>query len=135
MNLRAYLIREGAPCSSRVPSGQNAVAAMLLLPSLLLHPPRISVQDAILLLALGIFSTACAHVLFIQGLATARAQVASIVTGLEPVYGIVLAWLCLRETPPLRTIVGGLLILTATVCTAVTHSETRNDRPNQRKRS
>lgn len=96
-------------------AGQNAVAALLLLPFLAGSGFRIPFHDALLLIALGLLCTACAHVLFIRGLARVRAQVASVLAGLEPVYGISLAWIVLREVPPLRTLFGGLLILGAIV--------------------
>jgi drug/metabolite transporter (DMT)-like permease len=42
-----------------------------------------------------------------------KAQLASIIATLEPVYGIVFAALLLGEIPELRTIVGGAIILLA----------------------
>ena len=96
-------------------AGQNAVAAVLVLPFVNADAWRLSLRDLLMLFALGLLCTACAHALFIRGLATVRAQVASVLTGLEPVYGIVLAWLFLREMPPSRALLGGLLILGATV--------------------
>ncbi len=94
--------------------GQNAVAALLLLPWFGAGIGQISLRDWLLLAVLGIFCTACAHALFIRGLATVRAQVASVLASLEPVYGIVLALLVLGEVPPGRALIGGLLILGAT---------------------
>jgi drug/metabolite transporter (DMT)-like permease len=98
-------------------AGQNAVAAALLLPFAGAAACRLSPREAILLLALGLLCTACAHALFIRGLATVRAQVAGVLTGLEPVYGMLLAWLFLREAPPPRILLGGLLILGASLLT------------------
>ena len=43
-----------------------------------------------------------------------RAQLASLIASLEPVYGIVLATFVLDEVPTLRTLMGGLVILAAT---------------------
>jgi drug/metabolite transporter (DMT)-like permease len=42
-----------------------------------------------------------------------RAQTASIISSLEPVYGIVLALFLLDEIPAVRTLLGGAVILTA----------------------
>ncbi|MCA1787905.1 MAG: DMT family transporter, partial [Desulfobacteraceae bacterium] len=55
------------------------------------------------------------HTLFISSLKQIRAQTASVITGLEPVYGIVLAFFILHEIPALTTLAGGGLIISATV--------------------
>jgi drug/metabolite transporter (DMT)-like permease len=44
-----------------------------------------------------------------------KAQLASIIASLEPVYGIVLAILLLGEFPNLRTLLGGMVILSAVI--------------------
>jgi drug/metabolite transporter (DMT)-like permease len=62
---------------------------------------------------LGVFCTAVAHTLFIQGMRQIRAQTASIISSLEPVYGIVLALVLLGEVPTFRTLAGGAVILIA----------------------
>jgi drug/metabolite transporter (DMT)-like permease len=69
--------------------------------------------DFYYLLFLGIVCTALAHALFISGLAQIRAQTASVLAGLEPVYGILFAFLFLGERPALRTLFGGAVILAA----------------------
>ncbi len=74
-----------------------------------------SFRDIILLLFLGIICTALAHTLFIKGMRHVKAQTASIIATLEPVYGILLAFLLLREIPAIRTIFGGILIIGATI--------------------
>lgn len=66
------------------------------------------------LLVLGVLCTAVAHTLFIESLAVLRTQTASIISALEPVYGIALAALLLEEIPDLRTLLGGLLIMGTT---------------------
>jgi drug/metabolite transporter (DMT)-like permease len=67
-----------------------------------------------LLVVLGVLCTAVAHTLFIESLAVLRTQTASIISALEPVYGIALAALLLEEVPNLRTLLGGLLIVGTT---------------------
>ena len=74
----------------------------------------LSTPDWGLLIILGVLCTAVAHTLFIESLAVLRTQTASIITALEPVYGIILAVLLLGEIPNLRTLTGGLLILGTT---------------------
>jgi drug/metabolite transporter (DMT)-like permease len=71
----------------------------------------VAVGDLLLLAVLGIVFTALAHTLFIQGLRGVKAQTASLISSLEPVYGIVFAALLLAEIPTPRTLLGGALIL------------------------
>lgn len=68
-----------------------------------------------LLLVLGVLCTALAHTLFIESLAVLRTQTASVISALEPVYGIVLAALLLGEVPGLRTLIGGGVIMVTTL--------------------
>lgn len=97
--------------------GQNGFAFL----SLLLAfgaPDNLSTNPSnwLLLFLLGTFCTALAHTLFIRGLETVSTQTASIITGLEPVYGIALAMLVLNEIPSLRTILGGGVVLGTVIC-------------------
>lgn len=90
---------------------QDGFAALFLAPWAAAGMVRLSDRDVILLAVLGVLCTALAHSLFIDGLKKLTALSAGIIATLEPVYGILLAWLLLREIPPLRTIAGGALIL------------------------
>lgn len=97
---------------------QNTAAALLLLPMTIVADVRISPAQTGLLAVLGVLCTALSHALFIRGLRFVRAQLASIIACLEPVYGIVLAYFLLHETPALYTLVGGAVIL-ATIFVAM----------------
>ena len=90
---------------------QDLFACLLLLPFFPTESGALSFRDYLLLAFLGIFCTALAHALFIQSLGHIRAQLASITACLEPVYGIILAFLLLGERPGFRTVLGGLIIL------------------------
>lgn len=94
---------------------QNACAAVCLLPLVALSPVVPDARALLLLCVLGIVCTALAHTLFVRSLRTLSAHTASIVTALEPVYGIALAFLLLGETPPARTLAGAALIVSAAV--------------------
>ncbi|MGD9310466.1 MAG: EamA family transporter [Desulfosarcina sp.] len=93
---------------------QNGVAALLLLPMWMVFQIRIEGSQWGLLALLGVVCTALSHVLFIRGLAFIRAQLASIIACLEPVYGIVFAFLLLHEIPSMHTLVGGMVIVMTT---------------------
>ena len=92
---------------------QDLFATLFLLPCLVFVPLRLSPRDWALLAVLGLACTAVSHTLFIRGMRHVRAQTASIISSLEPVYGIVLALLFLGEVPSARTLAGGAVILTA----------------------
>ncbi len=91
---------------------QNSFAAVcLILPVALLRPPGPVLTDLPGLIFLGVVCTALSHTLFIASLRHIRAQTASVITGLEPVYGIVLAFFLLGELPDLFTLSGGGIII------------------------
>lgn len=106
---------------------QDLSATLFLLPFLFLIKYSLSSKDIILLGLLGIFCTAAAHSLFIKGMRRVKAQTASIIHSLEPFYGIILAFLFLHEIPSLRTIGGGLLVVTAALAASLSST------PNQPK--
>ncbi len=90
---------------------QDFFACLSLLAIAPLTSLALSTREVGLLLVLGVLCTAVAHTLFIESLAVLRTQTASIISALEPVYGILLAALVLGEVPSFRTLVGGGLIL------------------------
>ncbi|MGN0405502.1 MAG: DMT family transporter [Bariatricus sp.] len=90
---------------------EQATAAVVLFPTLLILKPQITMKDVGVLMILGVVFTAVAHSLFINGLRTVRVQTAGIISGLESVYGIASAFLFLGEIPGFREIAGGVLIL------------------------
>ena len=98
---------------------QDLFATFLLLPFFFIIQPRLNSRDILLLFLLGVFCTAGAHSLFIKGMRYIKAQTASIINSLEPVYGIILAFLLLHEVPSLRTLLGGAVIFAAVLAVTV----------------
>ena len=95
---------------------QNSVAFIILFPfALRLAVHNISLTEWLILALLGVVFTALSHSLFIYGLKTVKARIASIIACMEPVYGILLAFMILSETPDVRTVTGGLIIVGTTV--------------------
>jgi drug/metabolite transporter (DMT)-like permease len=90
---------------------EDLTAALIFAPILFFQAPFLNGRSVLLLAALGIICTAGAHTLFIKGMREVRAQTASIISSLEPVYGILLAFWLLGEKPPVRTLAGGAIIL------------------------
>ena len=100
---------------------QDGVAALVLLSALLfIHPAApLTAKQIVALLALGLICTALAHTLFIASLRTVTAQLASLIASLEPVWGILFAFLLLGQIPSARTLAGGAIIVAATMLPAV----------------
>ncbi|MCG8551647.1 MAG: DMT family transporter [Desulfobacterales bacterium] len=95
---------------------QNLFAAFsLIMPTLVIRTPPPSSQDILLLIFLGVVFTALAHACFITGLTRIRVQTASVIAGMEPVYGILFARILLGEIPDFSTLAGGVLIIGAVV--------------------
>jgi drug/metabolite transporter (DMT)-like permease len=92
---------------------QDLFAALFLLPAVIGSGFPLSGRDWILVAVLGVFCTAGAHTLFIDGMKSVEARTASILSSLEPVYGILFALVLLKERPPLRTVSGGAVVLAA----------------------
>jgi drug/metabolite transporter (DMT)-like permease len=90
---------------------EQAIAAILILPFMLIIKPVISVHDILLLVLLGIVFTALAHGLFVRGLRYVKASTAGIISGLEAVYAIILALVLLREIPALNEVAGGVIVI------------------------
>jgi drug/metabolite transporter (DMT)-like permease len=102
---------------------QDFWAMIVLIPFLFFLQPVFQTHDFLLLLLLGIVFTAAAHTLFIKGLSSVKAQTASIITSLEPVYGIIIAIFLVNEIPSVRVLAGGFVILGVTFYTTVKSKE------------
>jgi drug/metabolite transporter (DMT)-like permease len=102
--------------ATRIAFWQNAFAAACLAPVVVLASPLPAwptPADWALIVVLGVVCTGLAHTLFIASMQRVSAHTASIVAALEPVYGILLAVVLLRELPDVRTLLGGALIVAA----------------------
>jgi drug/metabolite transporter (DMT)-like permease len=98
---------------------QDLFAGLFLLPAVLSSGLPFSGRDWALVAILGIFCTAAAHTLFIDGMKGVGARTASVLSSLEPVYGILLAMVFLKESPSLRTVSGGAIVLAAAAAATV----------------
>ncbi|MBD3413787.1 MAG: EamA family transporter [Candidatus Aminicenantes bacterium] len=90
---------------------QNFYATLFLAPVLLVTSPSLTAKNISLLIALGVICTALSHTLFIKGMTNIKAQTASLIHTLEPVYGIVFAFIFLKEVPSAKTLLGGTVVL------------------------
>ena len=86
------------------------LAALIIIPK---TQVGLLVDYSLELFALGALCTTLPLMLFLNSLRYLKTQLVSLISCLEPVYGIILAALVLSEVPSLRTVFGGLVILIA----------------------
>ena len=120
--------------SGRIPAVQaalcqNVVVAALLLPVAAPGLADVRGIDWLWIGLLGVFCTGLAHSLFVASLAVIKARTASVVFAMEPVYGITVAWLLFAETPTLRMLLGGALIIVAIVLSGLMGSASQAKQP------
>jgi drug/metabolite transporter (DMT)-like permease len=94
---------------------QVIIVSIALLPSLCFGSnhliKEIPLNDIIELIILGIFFTALPHSLYISSLKYLKAKTVGIISIIQPLYCIIFAVIFLGESPTLKTIIGGIIIL------------------------
>lgn len=71
------------------------------------------------LLLLGLVTTAFGHSLMVYSLKFFSASTASIISSVQPIFGIILAFAFLKEIPNVNTFIGGALILSTVVIESI----------------
>jgi drug/metabolite transporter (DMT)-like permease len=96
---------------------QDGIAAIVLLPIFFFTATGTSwtPQTILILIILGVVCTALAHTLFIASMRDITAQTASLLASLEPVWGIIFGIVLLGAIPTARTLIGGAIIISATL--------------------
>ena len=102
---------------------QQGTAVFIMLPFLLLLRPAVEMNQIGLLMIYGVAFTAIAQILFIKGLEKVRGVTAGLISGLEPVYAILLSLLLLSEVPRVHEIVGGIIIILVATLVTVTQNK------------
>lgn len=98
---------------------QLIIMAMLLLPALFIMDSSGIISQFPFVLILALLTTAIGHTLFLYSFKQFSATTASIISSVQPVYGIILGIIFLREVPVLSTVIGGILILTSVVIESI----------------
>lgn len=96
-------------------TAQTGVAGLLLLPLAATRLPAVPARDWAWLILLGIVFTGLAHACFTASLQRVRVAIVAVVAALEPVYGIVAAWIIFGDRPTMVILGGTLLIIGASV--------------------
>ncbi|WP_299891257.1 DMT family transporter [uncultured Lacinutrix sp.] len=98
---------------------QLLIITILLSPILyLMDTSGIKTQYPYVLL-LALLTTAIGHTLFIKSLSYFRVSTASIISSIQPIFGIIIAFIFLNEIPTINTFFGGLLILATVIIESI----------------
>jgi drug/metabolite transporter (DMT)-like permease len=98
---------------------QTVIITILLLPTLFFMDISGFKSQFPYLLLLAFLTTAIGHSLMLHSLKFFSASTASIISSLQPIFGIILAFFFLQEIPTMRTFWGGSLILLTVVIESV----------------
>ncbi len=98
---------------------QLVIMVILLLPALFIMDSSGIISQFPYVLVLALLTTAIGHTLFLYSFKRFSTTTASIIGSVQPVYGIILGIIFLKEIPVLSTIVGGVLILTSVVIESI----------------
>jgi len=98
---------------------QTVIITVLLVPVLFFMDVSGFREQLPYLLLLGLLTTAIGHSLMVHSLQFFSASTASIISSIQPIFGILLAFIFLNEIPTWNTYVGGSLILATVVIESV----------------
>ena len=98
---------------------QVLLITILLIPAMLLFDTsNIETQYPYVLL-LALLTTAIGHTIMVKKFSYFSVSTASIISSIQPIFGIILAFFFLNEIPTLNTFFGGLLILSTVVIESI----------------
>jgi drug/metabolite transporter (DMT)-like permease len=98
---------------------QMLVVSVLLMPSLYYFEIGSTLQYLPALTVLALITTVIGHTLFVKSLKHFSASSASLISSMQPLYGILLAFFFLNEQPSLQTFIGGTLIVGAVIIESI----------------
>jgi drug/metabolite transporter (DMT)-like permease len=106
---------------------QTGIIGCILLPSFFFTDLSMVMNQWEGLVALAVITTAIGHTLFLMTFKHFSITTVSILSSVQPVYGILIGVLFLNEIPELTTVAGGLLILGSVVIESFRSSKKRAD--------
>jgi len=98
---------------------QLVVVSIVLTPCLFLWDSSGIKEQWIPTLTLALLTTAIGHTLFLKSFKHFSTTAASIMSSIQPIYGIIIGMIFLGEIPVMTTVIGGALILTSVVIESV----------------
>ncbi len=98
---------------------QMVIITLVLWPVLFIFEVKPSTNDWQALLVLALVTTSIGHTLFVMSFKNFSISTASIMSSVQPIYGIIFGFLLLNEIPSGNTLIGGFLILTTVVIESI----------------
>ena len=90
---------------------QMGITLIILLPAIVKFEMNSYTTNLPYIMILGVLTTAVGHTLFLNSFKNFSIGTVSIMSGVQPIYGILLGYLFLNEIPSRRIIIGGILII------------------------
>ncbi|WP_298762385.1 DMT family transporter [uncultured Polaribacter sp.] len=98
---------------------QLIIVATLLLPVLFLSDVSNVQSQLPLLVLIALLTTAIGHTMIVNSLQHFSVATASIISSVQPIFGIIIAFIFVREIPSFNTYIGGGLILLTVVIESI----------------
>jgi drug/metabolite transporter (DMT)-like permease len=98
---------------------QLVIVSLVLWPVLFFFEAQPTSEDWMALLTLALLTTAVGHTLFVMSFKNFSISTASIMSSVQPVYGVLFGLFLLSEIPSKNTLIGGFLILTTVIIESV----------------
>jgi len=98
---------------------QMVIVMLVLWPVLFIFEVTPTINDWQALFVLALVTTAIGHTLFVMSFKNFSISTASIMSSIQPIYGILFGLFLLNEIPSENTLIGGFLILTTVVIESI----------------
>ena len=98
---------------------QLVIVAILLLPVLFLSDISNFESQLPLLILVALLTTAIGHTMMVNSLQHFSVATASIISSIQPIFGIIIAYIFVNEIPSRNTFIGGSLILLTVVVESI----------------
>lgn len=98
---------------------QMIIITLVLWPVLFIFETNPTINDWSALIVLALFTTAIGHTLFVISFKNFSVSTASIMSSVQPIYGIIFGLLFLNEIPTSKTIIGGILIISTVIIESI----------------
>ncbi len=103
---------------------QMVIITLVLWPVLFIFETNPTTNDWQALLVLALVTTSIGHTLFVMSFKNFSISTASIMSSIQPIYGIIFGLLFLSEIPASKTLIGGFLILLTVVFESIQSKKT-----------